>query len=170
MQEQAEEVVTRAKEIQQVKVEDLTLHPKNPNKHSKEQIERLATIVKYQGFRSPLIVSNRSGLLISGHGRIEVAKKLGMKTVPVIYQDFENEDQEYAALVSENAIASWAELDLSGINTDIGDLGPDFDISLLGLKDFLVEPFDREEMEIKEKELDENIPTDKECPSCGYKW
>lgn len=127
-------IITRANEIQQVDINTITPHPKNPNKHSKEQIERLAKIVKYQGFRSPLIISNRSGLLISGHGRLEVAKKMGMKTLPVIFQDFESDEQEYAALVSENSIALWAELDLEGIRMDVETL-QDIDIELLGLKD-----------------------------------
>jgi 16S rRNA G966 N2-methylase RsmD len=130
----------KANEIQIVSIKDVKLNPKNRNKHPKEQIERLSEIIKYQGFRNPLIISSRTGLVVAGHGRYEAAKKLKLKEVPVMVQDFDSEEQEYAAQVSDNAIAAWAELDLSGINTDLGDLGPDFNIDLLGIKDFVLEP------------------------------
>jgi len=130
----------RSKEITLVKVDDIKPNPKNRNIHSEEQIKRLAQIIDYQGFRDPLIISNLSGFLNSGHGRLEAAKLIGLTHVPVMYQDFENEDQEYASMVSENSIASWAKLDLSGINADLPDLGPDFDLDLLGIENFSLDP------------------------------
>lgn len=134
----------KANEIKIVPIKEIKLNPKNRNKHPSDQIERLSKIIEYQGFRNPLIISSRTGLVVAGHGRYEAAKKLKLKEVPVMIQDFENEEQEYAAQVSDNAIAAWAELDLSGINTDLGDLGPDFDIDLLGIKGFEIEPADRD--------------------------
>lgn len=118
---------------------DLRVNPKNRNKHSKDQIIRLADIIKYQGWRFPIVVSNQSGYVVAGHGRLMAALSLGLTEVPVSFQNFESEEQAYAFMVSDNAIASWAELDLSGINTDLADLGPDFDINLLGIKDFTID-------------------------------
>lgn len=130
----------KAKEIQIVDIASLVLNPKNNNKHPKEQIERLAKLIEFQGFRNPVVVSNRTGFVVAGHGRIEAAKMAGLKEVPVMFQDFENEAQEYAYLTSDNAIASWANIDLSMVNTEMLDLGPDFNIDLLGIKDFVIEP------------------------------
>lgn len=135
--------MNKAIEISTVPIREVKPNPKNRNKHSSEQIDRLCEIIKYQGFRTPLIVSTRSGLLVAGHGRLLAAKQLKLDEVPVIYQDFDSEEQEYAAQVSDNAIASWAELDLSGINFDLPNLGPDFDINMLGIKDFELEPADK---------------------------
>jgi hypothetical protein len=132
----------KAKEITFVDIDSLIPNPKNNNKHPKEQIERLSKLIKYQGFRNPLVVSSRSGFVLCGHGRIEAAKLAGMKQLPVMYQDFENEAQEYAYLTSDNAIASWSELDLSLVNTEMLDLGPDFDIELLGIENFTIDPVD----------------------------
>lgn len=129
----------QAKEIKLIDIGALVLNPKNNNKHPKEQIERLAKLIEFQGFRNPVVVSNRTGFVVAGHGRIEAAKKTGLKEVPVMFQDFENEAQEYAYLTSDNAIASWANIDLSMVNTEMLDLGPDFDIDLLGIKDFVVD-------------------------------
>ena len=134
----------RANEIKLVSLDEIKLNPRNRNKHSKEQITRLAEIITYQGFRNPLIISNRSGHCVAGEGRYLAAKKLKLKTVPVIFQDFDSDEQEIAAGVSDNAIGLWSELDLSGINTDIPDLGPDFNIDLLGIKNFEIDVADKE--------------------------
>lgn len=123
--------------------EKLIPHPKNRNIHPPDQITRLSQILKYQGIRAPIIVSNLSGYIVKGHGTSEALWLAGESSAPVVYQDFESDEQEYAFLQSDNAIASWAELDLSKINVDLGDLGPDFDIDLLGIKDFVIEPADK---------------------------
>jgi ParB-like chromosome segregation protein Spo0J len=136
-----------SKEIQLVDINRLVNNPKNNNKHPPEQIERLSKLIEAHGFRNPIVVSKRTGYVVAGHGRIAAAKGLGINLIPVMYQDFENEAQEYAYLTSDNAIASWAELDLSAVNTEMLDLGPDFDIDLLGIKDFTIEPIEKFELD-----------------------
>lgn len=147
----------KAENIKLVDINHLVLNPKNNNKHPKEQIDRLTKLVEFQGFRNPVIVSNRTGFVVAGHGRIEAAKKLKMKQVPVIYQDFDSEAQEYAYMTSDNAIASWAELDLSMVNSEMLDLGPDFDIDLLGIKDFVIEPIEKFEPQADEDDVPEVV-------------
>ena len=162
--------LVRIKDTKMMPITKLVLHPKNPNVHSPEQIEALAALIEFQGWRLPIKVSTRSGFVTSGHGRIEAAKLRGWTQVPVSRQDYDSEAQEYADVVADNAIAEWAILDLGRINTDIIELGPDFDIKMLGIKNFVLDPSEISDVEINEKELDENISTEKECPSCGYKW
>lgn len=142
----------KSKEIEIVPIEQIVPSPKNPNKHPKEQIERLSKIVDFQGFRIPLIISNRSGFLVSGHGRLEMAKLKGIKELPVMYQDFESEAQEYSFIVSDNEIAKWASTDLSMVNAEMLEFGPDFNIEMLGLKEFAIEPIEKFEMEDELKE------------------
>jgi hypothetical protein len=144
--------------VELVDIEDIKPNEKNRNEHPEEQIDRLCELITYQGFRVPLIVSKLSGLLVCGHGRLLAAKKLGLKKVPVSYQDFESEEQEFAFMVSANAIASWANLDFKGINFDLPELGPDFDLNMLAIKDFVLEPAELAEKSKK--------PTTK-CPNCG---
>ncbi len=119
---------------------EIILNDFNRNKHPDDQIVRLCNLLKYQGWRHPLIISNQSGKLVVGHGRYAAAKEMRLTHVPVVFQDFESEEQEYSFGVSDNAIASWAELDLSGINMDLANLGPDFELDLLGIKNFVLEP------------------------------
>jgi DNA modification methylase len=132
-------------------------NPKNPNKHPPEQIDRLAKLIDFQGQRHPVIVSKRSGFVVVGHGRLEAIKKLNWDGVAVNYQDFENEAQEFAFVTSDNAIAEWAELDLALINQEMLDLGPDFDLELLGLKDFVVEPIEKFEPQSDEDDVPEVV-------------
>jgi len=123
---------------------ELQPHPKNRNKHSKHQIQRLSEILLYQGWRHPIKVSKLSGYITSGHGRLESALLAGMQQVPVVYQDYADGDMEYADLIADNAIASWSNLELEKINVDIADLGPDLDIDMLGMIDFKIEPAEKE--------------------------
>lgn len=129
--------------VELIDIHKLIPHPKNPNKHPDEQIERLAKIIDYQGMRSPIVVSRLSGFITKGHGRLLSLAKLGWTKVPVDYQDYENEAQEYSDIVSDNAIAEWAAQDLSQINLEMLDLGPDIDVDLLGIKDFVIEPIEK---------------------------
>lgn len=159
----------KSKEIKIVPIGEIKPNPNNRNKHGQDQIDRLVEILKYQGFRSPLVISNRSGILVHGHGRLLAAQKLGLQNVPVIYQDFDDEAQEYASMVSDNAIASWSMLDLAGINFDLPELGPDFDLNMLGIKDFTMDamPDFKPGTEDEQGKLDEKAPMVVQCPNCA---
>lgn len=131
---------------------ELKLHPKNRNKHPKEQIDRLEKIINYQGWRHAIKVSNQSGFVTTGNGRVMMALAKKMKEIPVVYQDYENSDQEYADVQADNAIAYWAELDFASINLDVPDLGPDFDMDWLGFKQFFVDRSDKDDFLREEDE------------------
>ena len=94
-----------------VETDALVGNPRNPNKHPKEQVAALAKIIKRQGWRHPIVVSNRSGFVVKGHGRLMAAKELGATHVPVDYQDYESEASEYADLMADNKIQEFSELD-----------------------------------------------------------
>ncbi len=147
----------KATEILMVSVDAIAPNPKNNNKHTAEQKERAHKIFDYQGFRNPLTISKRSGLLVAGHLRLEVAKEKGIKELPCMYQDFESEEQEYAHMTADNALAAWAELDLAKINQDFLDLGPDLNVDWLGIKDFVIEPLDKLEPQCDEDEVPEHV-------------
>lgn len=118
-----------------VSIADLKPHPKNPNKHPKDQIERLAKIIAHQGQRAPIVVSKLSGFIVKGHGRFEALKKLGWKKAAIDFQTYPNTDDEYADLVADNAIASWANLDLPEIGKEFAEFeGFEFDEEIFGLE------------------------------------
>lgn len=130
-------------ELSFVSISDLKLNPDNTNKHSKDQIDRLAKMIEYYGWRDPIIVRKSNGVIAAGEGRYKAAKKLKLKEVPVIYQDFRDDDEFQQFTTAHNAISEWSDIDLSKLNDLVGDWGPDFDVDLLGLKDFEVEVADK---------------------------
>lgn len=146
--------------ISWVEVEKLKPHPKNNNRHSSEQIERLQKIINYQGFRTPIVVSNFSGFIVAGHARLEAALGLGLKKVPVSYQDFTDEQQEYAHMTADNEIARWAELDWQELKMETKEW--DLDADLLGIEKF---NFDAEFEEEDKKETDQVFKITIECGS-----
>lgn len=147
---------------------DLKEHPKNRNKHGQDQIERLAKLYEYHGVRHPIIVSKRSGYIMAGVGRKLTAIRVGLKLFPVVYQDFDSEEQEYAFIQSDNAIAEWSELDFMSINQDMADLGPDFDIDMLGIKGFALDVADKN-IESEDDKMDSSKKQN-ECPECGHEF
>ncbi len=116
---------------------ELKVDPKNRNKHSDAQIERFCLLLDTYGMRWPILVSEQTGYIKAGEGRLLAAKKRNMPQVLVSYQEFSSHEVEYGFGISDNAIAAWAELDLSGINADMSDMSG-FDIDLLGIKDFKI--------------------------------
>ena len=167
----------KSKDIKIVDIDKLIVNPKNRNIHSDKQVEVLAKLIKIRGFRNPLIVSNRSGYLVAGHGRLEAAKKLGLEKVPVMYQDFDNEADEYAYMVSDNEIARHTSLDTESMLTDLDELEfkvEELDFEELGLIDFkMPEILEPEDLSDKNKEIDtDNFGNDLEhtCPKCGFSF
>lgn len=105
-----------------VDVAKLVPNPKNPNQHPDNQIQLLGRIIRQTGWRQPITVSKRSGFIVKGHGRLAAALLEGVKEVPVDYQNYTTEAEEYADLVADNRIAELAETDsklLADILADI---------------------------------------------------
>lgn len=107
-------------------------NPRNPNKHPQEQVEKLGKIIRGNGWRNPITVSTRSGLIVKGHGRLLTAQLEELKEVPVEFQNYESEEAELADLTADNHIAELAEIDrqmLADIFADIDTGAIDFDLS-----------------------------------------
>ncbi len=167
--EKKEPVQNFSKYDKMVNPRNLIDHPKNPNKHGQDQIDRLAELYKFHGIRHPIIVSKKTNFIVAGHGRKLAAIRAGLKQVPVVYQSFEDIDQEYAFMVADNAVALWSDLDLSSINLNIENLGPDFDIKMLGLKNFKLDPSEKKDKDgSKELNPDDFNNQTHECPKCGF--
>ena len=125
-------ILVHCSHAQLVDVTELVANPRNPNKHSDKQVALLAKIIRHQGWRSPITVSNRSGFVVTGHGRLQAAILLGEQLVPVDRQDFASEADEWAHLVADNRIAELADADKSMIADLLKELdsgGLDMDLT-----------------------------------------
>jgi len=158
-----------------VDITEIVANPRNPNKHPDNQVALLAKIIRHQGWRAPVVVSKRSGFVVAGHGRLEAAKLLQVQTVPVNFQEFATEADEWAHVIADNRIAELAETDgamLKDLLIELDSATQDFDMDLSG--------FDAGELErvinsYKDPTapgefgvVDENIETEHQCPKCGY--
>ena len=133
-------------------------HKNNANKHPDNQVKLLAKNIDFQGWRLPIIVSNRSGMVVAGHGRMLAAEKLKEEKVPVVYQDFETEAQEYAFLISENKLSELAQHDDAIMIDTLRDMDFDLDFDLLGMDNFEL-PEIKQLDEANEDTVPENVET-----------
>ncbi len=145
-----------------VKIEELKPHPKNPNLHTEEQIDLLAKIIQKTGFRSPIIVSKKSGYIVAGHGRLQASKKMGVQEVPCDFQEFASEAEETQHLIADNRIAELSDFDPQTLKDLIEELDTgENDLQLLGysqveldnlMSQFYVpeDPIDLSEFDVKD--------------------
>lgn len=112
-------------------IASLVPNPRNPNQHPKKQIEMLAKIIKAQGWRAPVTVSNRSGFIVRGHGRLLAGLLLNATQIPVDRQDYASEAEEWADLIADNRIAELSEADDALMASLLSELDG-FDVELAG--------------------------------------
>lgn len=123
-----------------VDVAKLVPNPKNPNTHPDSQIQMLGRIIRQTGWRQPITVSTRSGFIVKGHGRLAAALLEGMGAVPVDYQNYSNEAEEYADLIADNRLAELAEVDQKMLADIFADIDTDeIPMELTGYTDEEVE-------------------------------
>jgi ParB-like chromosome segregation protein Spo0J len=157
-----------------VALDKLKPHPANPNKHPEQQIALLAKIIKAQGWRNPIVVSNRSGLITKGHARLEAAKLIGTDKAPVDCQDYANEKQELADMIADNRIAELAEPDRTMLRELAEQLDDGaFDMDLTGfdqaaLEELMTATVPEFQANGDQPSLDELNKA--KCPQCGYEF
>jgi len=119
---------------------ELKPNPRNYNKHPEAQIALLAKNIKAVGWRHPITVSNLSGQIVAGHARLEAAKRLGLSSAPVNFQDFKNDSEEMSVLIADNRLAELAEPSLPEIKDLLLELDTGaMDIGLTGFDEKAME-------------------------------
>jgi DNA modification methylase len=63
--------------------EALTPDPANPRHHSPQQIRKIASDIRKNGFTNPILIT-QDNVVIAGHGRLEASKQAGLSELPVI--------------------------------------------------------------------------------------
>jgi hypothetical protein len=74
---------TQIRPIAAVAIGQIKPHPRNARTHSKKQIRQIADSIRAVGFAAPVLI-DEDGVLLAGHGRLEAARLLGLKTIPAI--------------------------------------------------------------------------------------
>jgi len=133
-------------DIQQILIQDIKPYPKNAKKHPKKQIEQVAASIKEFGFKQPIVL-DKDNVLIVGHGRLEAAKLLDLKTVPAIIAADLSEEQIKAYRLADNKLneSDW-DMDLV-----VGEL-KELEASLAGLTGFSLD------LLVEANEKDDQVP------------
>lgn len=136
-----------------VRLGELREHPRNPNRHPQSQIDLLAQIITRTGWRHPITVSNLSGCIVAGHGRLYAARAAGLSEAPVDYQDFASTDEELEHLLADNRLAELSAKDDEAVAAILRDLQQaQADLSLTG--------YDHEQVSKLLARLDPALPPD----------
>src|SRR5210317_1497763 len=123
------------REIVYKNVAELIPYARNSRTHDKDQVSQIVASIKEFGFTNPVLI-DEEGLIIAGHGRVQAAQKLNLKTVPTICLDYLTEAQKKAYVIADNRLALNAGWDFDMLKVELNDLNDlDFDVSLLGFED-----------------------------------
>lgn len=89
----------------------------------------MAASIKNFGFKVPLVVT-ADGEIIAGHTRLKAAKKLKLKTVPVIIADDLTPEQVKAFRLADNKVGELAGWDFEKLDLELAEI--DLDMSQFG--------------------------------------
>ena len=113
-------------------VNDLKPYARNARTHSKKQLKQIAASIERFGFTNPVLVSDDLEI-IAGHGRVEAAKLLGLKTVPTIALSHLSEAERRAYVLADNKLALNAGWDRDMLAIELqGLIDLEFDVELTG--------------------------------------
>lgn len=131
-------------QIKTVAVEKLIPYVNNSRTHSDAQVAQIAASIKEFGWTNPILVDGENGI-ITGHGRLLAARKLGKKDVPVIELSHMTESQKRAYVIADNQLAMNAGWDTTLLSLELADLKEQgFELDILGFDakelDKLLEP------------------------------
>ena len=106
--------------------EKLLPYPQNVKTHTKAQISGIAESMKKFGFYAPIVIDEKKNVII-GHGRLEAAKTLKLKEVPVIKEKNLSDEDIRALRILDNRISE-SEWDIDNLKLEMENLKEwDFD-------------------------------------------
>ena len=127
-------MTTRQIEIVHVPIGDLHPDPANPRRIDDAELDALTCSIREFGMVDPVIARLEDNVVIGGHQRLITARKLGLKTVPVVYVDL-TPDQAHLLNLALNRISGrWDEDLLSRLLSELS-AKPEIDLALSGFTD-----------------------------------
>jgi len=148
-------------EIKYIPINDIKPYKNNP-RLNEEAIPYVMNSIKEFGFKNPIIL-DKNNVIVAGHTRLESAKRLDMKEVPVIYADDLTKEQVKAFRLADNKVAEKSMWDYTKLDEELENI-LDIDMSMFdfenieetNLDDFFEDNDNKKE---KESKLIE-------CPHC----
>ena len=142
--------------IEQIDIDKIISYVNNPRKNLNS--DKVASSIKEFGFQQPIVVDKNMSIIV-GHTRYEAAKKLDLKTVPVVIAELPPLKAK-AYRIADNRLNEDSEWDYSLLNIEFTDLLDNhYDLDNLGFDNKELENFinndDSNILDTSEKDLPE---------------
>jgi ParB-like chromosome segregation protein Spo0J len=121
-------------QVQYRPIESVSPYASNARIHSKKQVSQVSRSILEFGFMAPILVDEK-GTIIAGHCRLEAAKEIGLKVIPVIQAKHLSKSQVRAYRLADNKLALDSDWDDDLLRVELKFLSSieiDFDLSLTG--------------------------------------
>lgn len=150
-----EDFILQKYEVEYIDINKLKPYEKNPRKISDQEMQKLKRSINEFGFVDPVIVRRKDKVIISGHQRIEAAKELEIKTVPVIFITIDDQRISLLNMALNKISGDWDNDKLSDLFNELKPL--DIDLELSG---FDMSEIDRmlSNMDYDDDDKEVNIP------------
>lgn len=129
-----------ADKVVQTPIDSLEPYTNNNRIHTTSSIAKLQASVSKFGFVAPILI-DRDGVIIAGHGRCEVAKALGLKSVPTVVIDHLGDAEIRALRIADNKLAELSDWDEASLKVEFEELMElsfgeelDFDLAVTGFE------------------------------------
>ena len=119
-------------EITNVPIKDLKPNEKNPRKITKRELQKLVRSINEFGFVDPIIVNKnkaRYNIIVGGHQRVQAAKKMNLKEVPVTYVDMTEEKESLLNIALNEISGEWDDDKLLDLLKELEERGVDLTLS-----------------------------------------
>ena len=149
-------------EIKYIPIDDIKPYKNNP-RLNENAIPYVMNSIKEFGFKNPIIL-DKNNVIVAGHTRLESAKRLDMKEVPVIYADDLTDEQVKALRLADNKVAEKSMWDYTKLDEELESI-LEIDMSLF---DFNINTDDLELDYDNENEVEDINKKLCRCPKCGH--
>jgi len=123
-------------EVQFLSISELKTYLNNPKEHPEKQIQQLKNSIQKFDFINPIIVDENNEI-IAGHGRLEAAKQLGLKVVPVIRVEHLSKAEIRAYRIADNQLTLNSSHDPNLLKIELSEItamDADLDLEITGLE------------------------------------
>ena len=111
-------------DIQYYKAQDLIMAEYNPRQLTKDQYTQLKDSIERFGLVDPLIVNknkDRKNILVGGHQRLRIARKMGMVDIPCVEVDLKLDQEKELNIRLNKKVGEW-DYDSLANYFDVGEL------------------------------------------------
>lgn len=150
-------------EIKYIPIDNIKPYKNNP-RLNEDAIPYVMNSIKEFGFKNPIIL-DKNNVIVAGHTRLESAKRLDMKEVPVIYANDLTEEQIKAFRLADNKVAEKSMWDYTKLDEELDSILY-IDMSMFDFVDDDINWNDVEELTNETYDKPEHNML--ECPNCHH--